>query len=100
MTRFTPNLKLNLKLKQYLAPYEWRTVDVVVAAVIAVAFGVVFWAWAQFYDTTSAAFSSIPAAQGIMAGMWLVPGVLGALVIRKPGALPCSASWSRRSSRC
>ena len=25
----------------------WRTVDIVVAAVIAVAFGVVFWAWNQ-----------------------------------------------------
>jgi energy-coupling factor transport system substrate-specific component len=65
---------------------SWRTVDVVVAAVIAVAFGVVFWAWAQFYDTTSPAFKSIPAAEGIMVGMWLVPGVLGALIVRKPGA--------------
>jgi energy-coupling factor transport system substrate-specific component len=65
---------------------SWRTVDVVVAAVIAVAFGVVFWAWAQFYDATSPAFTSIPAAEGIMVGMWLVPGVLGALIIRKPGA--------------
>ena len=26
-------------------PAGWRTVDIVVAAVIAVAFGVVFWAW-------------------------------------------------------
>jgi energy-coupling factor transport system permease protein len=65
---------------------SWRTVDVVVAAVIAVAFGVVFWAWAQFYDATTPAFKSIPAAEGIMVGMWLVPGVLGALIIRKPGA--------------
>jgi energy-coupling factor transport system substrate-specific component len=64
----------------------WRTVDVVVAAVVAVAFGVVFWAWGQFYATTAAAFTSIPAAEGIMVGMWLVPGVLGALIIRKPGA--------------
>jgi energy-coupling factor transport system substrate-specific component len=65
---------------------SWRTVDVVVAAVIAVAFGVVFWAWAQFYDATTPAFKSIPAAEGIMVGMWLVPGVLGALIVRKPGA--------------
>jgi energy-coupling factor transport system permease protein len=65
---------------------QWRTVDVVVAAVIAVAFGVVFWAWSQLYDATSPAFSAVPPLQGLMVGMWLVPGVLGGLVIRKPGA--------------
>ena len=65
---------------------SWRTVDVVVAAVIAVAFGVVFWAWSQFYNFSSPAFSSVPPLQGLMVGMWLVPGVLGGLIIRKPGA--------------
>jgi energy-coupling factor transport system substrate-specific component len=64
----------------------WRTVDVVVAAVLAVAFGVVFWAWSQFYDAFSPVFSSIPPANGLLVGMWLVPGVLGGLVIRRPGA--------------
>jgi energy-coupling factor transport system substrate-specific component len=64
----------------------WRTVDVIVAAVIAVAFGVVFWAWTQFYDVASPAFNSVPPLNGLLVGMWLVPGVLGGLVIRKPGA--------------
>jgi hypothetical protein len=41
-------------------PRGWRTVDVIVAAVIAVAFGVVFWAWTQFYDVASPAFNSVP----------------------------------------
>ncbi len=65
---------------------SWRTVDVVIAAVVGVAFGVVFWAWTQFYDVTTPAFTSIPPVQGIVVGMWLVPGVLGGLIIRKPGA--------------
>ncbi|BEP14418.1 ECF transporter S component [Acidothermaceae bacterium B102] len=64
----------------------WRTVDVVVAAVVSVAFGVVFWAWSQLYTATSPAFSSIPPVQGLMVGMWLVPGVLGGLILRRPGA--------------
>ena len=64
----------------------WRTVDVVVAAVIAVAFGVVFWAWNQLYAATGPAFAGFPPLQGFMYGVWLLPGVLGALVIRKPGA--------------
>jgi energy-coupling factor transport system substrate-specific component len=67
-------------------PTRWRTVDIVVASAIAVAFGVVFWAWDQLWNSTSAAFAGFPPAQGFMYGVWLLPGVLGALVIRKPGA--------------
>jgi energy-coupling factor transport system permease protein len=67
-------------------PRRWRTVDIVVASSIAVAFGVVFWAWGQLWNTTSAAFAAFPPAQGFMYGVWLMPGVLGALIIRKPGA--------------
>jgi energy-coupling factor transport system substrate-specific component len=69
-----------------VAPTTWRTVDVVVAAVIAVAFGVVFWAWGLLYAATEGAFAFFPPMKGLYAGVWLIPGVLGALVIRKPGA--------------
>jgi len=65
---------------------RWRTVDIVVAAVLAVAFGVVFQAWNLLYSAVSAAFTSFPPAAGVMAGVWLSAGVVGALVIRKPGA--------------
>ena len=65
---------------------RWRTVDIVVAAVVAVAFGVVFAAWNTLWGATSGAFAAFPPAQAFMYGMWLVPGVLGGLLIRKPGA--------------
>ena len=68
------------------SPSAWRTVDIVVAAVIAVAFGVVFWAWNALWATTSPAFTALPASQGVLYGVWLIPAVLGGLVIRKPGA--------------
>jgi energy-coupling factor transport system permease protein len=68
------------------ATASWRTVDVVVASAIAVAFGVVFWAWNTLWNTSASAFTGFPPAQGFMYGVWLVPGVLGALVIRKRGA--------------
>jgi energy-coupling factor transport system substrate-specific component len=64
----------------------WRTVDIVVAAAIAIAFGVVIWGWNQLWAATTPAFVAIPAAQNILYGMWLLPGVLGGLIIRKPGA--------------
>jgi len=68
------------------ADRRWRTVDVVVAAVVAVAFGVVFWAWNLLWAAADPAFTALPPLQGFMYGVWLVPGVLGALIIRKPGA--------------
>jgi energy-coupling factor transport system permease protein len=63
---------------------RWRTVDVVVASVLAVAFGVVFWAWNLLWNGPANAFP-LP-GRAILYGVWLIPAVLGALVIRKPGA--------------
>jgi len=65
---------------------RWRTVDIVVTAVLGVAFGVVFWAWGHLWATTGAAFTAFPPAQAFMYGVWLVPGVLAMLIIRRPGA--------------
>ncbi|GAB7047773.1 ECF transporter S component [Catenuloplanes indicus] len=65
---------------------RWRTVDIVVASVIAAAFGVVFWAWGLVWGGTEAAFAFFPPAQAVLYGVWLIPGVLAGLIIRKPGA--------------
>ncbi|SCL42054.1 energy-coupling factor transport system substrate-specific component [Micromonospora pallida] len=65
---------------------RWRTVDIVVASVIAVAFGVIFWAWGLVWSATSGAFAFFPPAQTLIYGVWLMPAVVGGLVIRKPGA--------------
>ncbi len=65
---------------------SWRTVDAVVAAVIGVAFGVVFAGWNALWNAVQPAFTAFPPAQGVMYGIWMVPGVLAMLVVRKPGA--------------
>jgi energy-coupling factor transport system substrate-specific component len=63
---------------------RWRTVDIVVAAVIAAAFGVVFYYWGALWN---GAANAIPLpGRAIIYGVWLVPAVLAALIIRKPGA--------------
>lgn len=64
----------------------WRLVDIVVAAVVAVGFGVVFLAWNALYTASTPAFAAIPAAQAMLYGVWLLPGVLVALIVRRPGA--------------
>jgi energy-coupling factor transport system substrate-specific component len=65
---------------------RWRTVDIVVASVLGVAFGVVFWAWYYLWTATTNAFAAFAPSQAILYGVWLLPAVLGGLVLRKPGA--------------
>ena len=64
----------------------WRTVDIVVAAVVSVAFGVVFVAWNAVWAFTEPIFVALPPAQAVMYGVWLLPGVLVGLIVRRPGA--------------
>ena len=67
--------------------WRWRVVDIVVASVIAVACSLVFLLWNVGYEAPSAALKPLlPGLQGLVAGPWLIAGVLGALIIRKPGA--------------
>lgn len=65
---------------------RWRTVDIIVASVLGVTFGVIFWAWGLLWSATEGAFAFFPPAQSVLYGVWLLPGVLAGLVIRKPGA--------------
>jgi len=65
---------------------RWRTVDIVVAAVVSVAFGVVFVAWNALWAFTEPMFLALPAAQAIIYGVWLLPGVVVGLIVRRPGA--------------
>lgn len=65
-------------------PGAWRLVDIVTAAVLAVAFGVVFWQWGVVWAPLFS--GQVNPLAYLVSGMWLVPGVLAMLVIRRPGA--------------
>jgi energy-coupling factor transport system permease protein len=60
----------------------WRTRDIVVTAVIAVAFGVVFAA----LNAAWPALEVLGPARYVLYGVWLMPAVIAPLVVRKPGA--------------
>jgi energy-coupling factor transport system substrate-specific component len=66
--------------------FRWRVVDIVVASVIGVASGVLFWLWGLAWPGLDTALSFTPGLSGLLAGGWLFAGVLGGLVVRKPGA--------------
>lgn len=66
---------------------RWRTRDIVIAAVIGVAFGVVFWVWGLWWSgPIEALFSVAPPLKDLGYAVWLVPAVLAPLIVRKPGA--------------
>ena len=63
---------------------HWRVIDIVVVAVLGVAFGVVFWQWNVLWG---ALFTPpVNPFAYLVSGVWLIPAVLGALIVRKPGA--------------
>jgi energy-coupling factor transport system substrate-specific component len=65
----------------------WRGVDLITAAMLAVAFGVAFWGFDTFiYPVLTVATAGFPPVGELMLGVWLVPAVVGGLVIRRPGA--------------
>jgi len=67
------------------AKARWRVVDIVVASVLGVAGGLLFALWnLGFYAWISPVVA--PPVSALVVGVWLLPGVLGGLVIRKPGA--------------
>ena len=64
----------------------WRTRDIVVAAVIGVAFGVVFWVWGIAWGAFDPLNAIFPVLRDSLYAVWLIPAVLAPLIIRKPGA--------------
>ena len=67
--------------------FRWRIVDIVVASVIAVACALIFLLWNVGYEGPASVLKPLlPGLQGLLAGPWLIAGVLGGLIIRKPGA--------------
>ncbi|WP_100448491.1 ECF transporter S component [Glycomyces xiaoerkulensis] len=65
---------------------RWRTLDIVTCAVLAVAFGVVFWAWNFVWEGIDPLLNFYPPLSAIVYGLWLIPAVLAPLIVRKVGA--------------
>ena len=65
----------------------WRVVDIVVAASIAGASGVIFWGWDIVCAAPLTIFEAVtPGFEGLLNAFWLFAGPLAAIIVRKPGA--------------
>jgi energy-coupling factor transport system substrate-specific component len=65
---------------------SWRVVDILVAAVLGVVGGLYLWGVAAVWEPLTKPLAFIPPASALAVGLFLVPGVLGGLVVRRPGA--------------
>jgi energy-coupling factor transport system substrate-specific component len=66
---------------------RWRTIDLLTCAFLGVAFGVAYWAWGLVYAVPSNAVSAaFPPLGALFNWPWLVAGIVGMLIIRRPGA--------------
>ncbi|HET6966627.1 MAG TPA: ECF transporter S component, partial [Ornithinibacter sp.] len=65
----------------------WRTVDIITIAFLGAALGVAFWGWGVFYNgpVTALKIGYAP-LMGLFVGPWFLAGVIGGLVVRRPGA--------------
>lgn len=66
------------------ATTAWRTRDIVVTAVIAVAFGVFFWAFG--FAWAALGWLGPAGPQNLLYAGWLLPAIVAPLIVRKPGA--------------
>ena len=65
----------------------WRTVDILTVTFLGVALGIAMWGWGILYNgpLTALGFTFRP-AMGLFVGLWFIGGVVGGLIVRRPGA--------------
>lgn len=65
----------------------WRVNEIVIASVVAVACSVAFWVWnIGMYPAAKTVLAAAAEFIPLISGAWLLAGVLGGYLIRKPGA--------------
>jgi energy-coupling factor transport system permease protein len=64
--------------------FLWTTREIVVAAVLAVAVGVIFWAWGLLWSSVLQVIP-FPFSYALV-GIWMIGGLVVPYVVRRPGA--------------
>lgn len=65
----------------------WRTIDLLTVAFLGVAFGVAYWGYGLIYNGPISALGlAFQPLFGLFVGFWFIAGVVGGLVVRRPGA--------------
>jgi energy-coupling factor transport system substrate-specific component len=65
---------------------SWRTLEVILAANLALVFGLLFLGWGLVWDLARPLETVLPGLRDLVYGFWFVAAVVAAYIIRKPGA--------------
>ncbi len=65
---------------------KWRTIDAILAANLALVFGLLFVGWSMLWDLAKPLEAAFPGARDLLYGFWFIAGVIAPYIIRKPGA--------------
>ena len=66
---------------------SWRTIDLLTVAFLGVAFGIAYWGFGLLYNGPISALGfAFQPFFGLFVGFWFIAGVVGGLVVRRPGA--------------
>lgn len=71
---------------QSAAAPRYRTIDLLVTVVVGLVFGVAFLGYGQLYTLIGPLTAAFKPAEGVLAGIWFLPAMVAALIVRKPGA--------------
>lgn len=63
---------------------QWKTRDLIITAALAVALGVLMWAWSVLYQGGEVVLTKVGA--NLLYGVYFLPGILIPYIVRKPGA--------------
>ncbi len=78
---------MNQTTKSNRPNLTWRGVDLITSAVLAAALGAAFWGYDSYiYPAVTAITAFFPPLAELQLGVWILPAVVGALLVRKPGA--------------
>lgn len=64
---------------------QWKTRDLIITAVLAVALGVLMWLWTVIYEGPGTALLTSLGAN-LLYGVYFLPGIMIPYIVRKPGA--------------
>ncbi len=64
----------------------WTVSELMTVSVLGCSFGVVYWLWNQLWLIVTPVFVVFPPAQALLYGTWMLPQVIAAFLVRRPGA--------------
>ncbi len=64
----------------------WRNLEIILVATLGLVFGLLFMVWAVIWNLAEGLNALFPGAQDILYGFWFIAAIVGAYIIRKPGA--------------